>query len=834
MYRFLKPLRSWSHGQAGQRRPHLLIVGLVVLSSLLAGIQFLPLSLLTQSALAAPTSAKPPMQKATFTLDGVTVTVNTPFLPGLFTPSKPGDPTQTAVAAAPDFNAHPYGAIYITAVPYGTKPQTEGVPIAQAGSAQTYRASLHQYRVKDHDNPQIGPTLTLFGQQVRGEASLMLGNVNQAFSSTLVVEWVVEAGKRIWIVRITQEEAAGTVNLKPTASFLASLRFLTITSSTLTHPTTVKAPLAKAPVTNTVLANYPSPSWWNGTCNDKYDPSPPGSYSMANWHGLDACGPVNQLYCTHFGGLSSGCAEQWQCVEFVQRYLIVAGYIQHTYVANGNQIVSAYPNSNMDKISNGTPGKAPQPGDVLSYDNTGNPNGHTSLVTAVSANLNSTGNGTITVIQQNSYDSKGVYPTATLNVSNWNVTVGWATITGWLHDNSSGGGGGTTANKQSLFAVGSDHHLYTYYWSVGGYWSIADLTGLLSAPTVTGTSSSYSFQTGGTVYQNLYINGTNGHLYQYWATSAWHLNDLSSLASPSPPSGVSFNGSPTGYTYTLPGQSTTRHAVFDIGSDGHLYLFDWNGTAWSLTDLSVQLGASVSFVGIPSGYALQTSPTALFQWVYVNGSNGHLYELWWGGSWNLVDLGAGTPLPSGVSAVNSPSAYSYTLSGQTALQHSIQVEGSDGHLYLYHYDSNNPGWTLQDLTTVTGGLPANVTVTGRPSGYSFMRGTDCTPCQDGWVTGSNGHIYEYIASSTGTWSYYDLNNYVTLPAGVTVTGSPWGYSYLLPNLTEQRSIYIVGSDGHLYELLDVAGSPWALNDHGLPASGVTLSGSSPNGFAYSG
>lgn len=106
MVHLLKLLRFWLHQQVEQRHPHLLSVGLVVFSLLLAGMQFLPVSFLAQGALAAPTGQKPPMQKTTFTLDGVTVIVNTPFLPGkAFHTSQPGDVTQVATILE---DQHPY------------------------------------------------------------------------------------------------------------------------------------------------------------------------------------------------------------------------------------------------------------------------------------------------------------------------------------------------------------------------------------------------------------------------------------------------------------------------------------------------------------------------------------------------------------------------------------------------------------------------------------------------------------------------------------------------------------------------------------------------------
>jgi hypothetical protein len=57
----------------------------------------------------------------------------------------------------------------------------------------------------------------------------------------LIVEWVAEAGKRLWIVRITQEEPVGTA-LKDVAPFLDSLRMLAISSDTLDRPTTIGCP----------------------------------------------------------------------------------------------------------------------------------------------------------------------------------------------------------------------------------------------------------------------------------------------------------------------------------------------------------------------------------------------------------------------------------------------------------------------------------------------------------------------------------------------------------------------------------------------------------------
>lgn len=179
----------------------------------------------------------PNILRATFTLDHVTVHIASPFLPGTFSmTNSPATTTYVATATTPSLDTHPWGAIYITAVPYGTKPTTEGVPIAQPGGAQAYRDFLHHYRASEGDTPQPGPTSTLFGQKIQSQASLMHGPATVAYSSTLVVEWVVEAGKRIWIIRLTEEQPLGTVDLMPAKSFLASLQDLELSSDTLSNP----------------------------------------------------------------------------------------------------------------------------------------------------------------------------------------------------------------------------------------------------------------------------------------------------------------------------------------------------------------------------------------------------------------------------------------------------------------------------------------------------------------------------------------------------------------------------------------------------------------------
>lgn len=218
-------------------------------------------------AAAASTCAVAQAQQASFTLDGVSVAVCTPFLPAsTFVATDPSNAIQSASAAS----LHPYREFSVTAVPFGTIPATEALPVAHAGGADSYRSALRAYRMSQGGTPQPGPVATVFGQQVNGQASIINLDVGEETPSpTVIVEWVVEAGQRLWIVRISAELAPGQAS--QSQSFIDSLAGITLNSDTLNAPSTSANQGASAipnapgvPTTSSVSAPLPFPAWWQG------------------------------------------------------------------------------------------------------------------------------------------------------------------------------------------------------------------------------------------------------------------------------------------------------------------------------------------------------------------------------------------------------------------------------------------------------------------------------------------------------------------------------------------------------------------------------------------
>ncbi len=378
---------------------------------------------------------------ANFKLDGVRIKVAGSFKVRSQMHAAPaGDLAQVASAVT----WRPYREISIIAIPFGVKSGGEAVPVAGPGSTGEYEEALQAFRSSQSGIPQSAPIIRIFGQKAVGISNLVSLNLNGPTPRLVsITEWVVEAGERMWILRVSQEvndEAAG----EEAVDGLADLEL--VTDETLRRPSTLGEAPSVAEASRSAVAggieiqtesatgDLPVPSWWNGSdCDNNHYQAVSGISSFrlgAVYRGMPACGP-RPLYggvdvLTSFPG-GGNAQYEWECVELAKRYLYLA-YGVIAYSANGNQMVQNYTGSLLQKIYNGTAGSAPQAGDVLSYGPT-SPQGHTSVVVSSSVPGTGTCTNCIQVIEQN-YSSSG---TGYLSMSNWSVTGGPYPVSGWLH-----------------------------------------------------------------------------------------------------------------------------------------------------------------------------------------------------------------------------------------------------------------------------------------------------------------------------------------------------------------------------------------------------------------
>jgi hypothetical protein len=369
-----------------------------------------------------------------FTLDGVLVSVRAASLPSVdFVVSEPGSASQVATSLA----WKPFREFTVTAIPFGSKPPTEALPVAGPGLKPDYDNILRNYRLQQGGIVQDGPSVAIFDQQVTGLQTLVNLFIDGAVPKpVLISEWVVEAGDRLWIIRWSEEQSSSDFSIQ-SENFPGDL---VLSSSSLNNASTVTEQPQNNPAIelnqDILAADLPTPSWWSGDCdNNNYqnsiqNPDRIDSYPLgAVYLGLPACGPrpyydnAPDVTVNFFPG--SWGVYEWECVELSMRFLYLM-YGIAPYQANGSQVVWNYSGSLLVKIPNSTAGQAPQPNDVLSYGSTST-SGHTSVVTA--SDVNGNGNGTVTVIEENA----AVSGSSTLTVTNWSVAGDAGTVSGWLH-----------------------------------------------------------------------------------------------------------------------------------------------------------------------------------------------------------------------------------------------------------------------------------------------------------------------------------------------------------------------------------------------------------------
>jgi hypothetical protein len=408
-------------------------------------------------------------ESVAFALDGVAIKLETSFLPGeSFVVAERGEELQAAIWST----ISPASELAIMAVPFGMRPPTEIVPPAASGIEEEYYQGFDKARelgqLEILAQTRQGPAITIFGKKVVGRMVVSSAPAGDGADSTpiLTVEWVGEGGNRLWIVRATHELAPGTSTLGAVKSLRDALAGMVLSSDTLDHPTTLFA--SSGPIDNPIpsavpmplgddaeaappefimaaaAGNFAPPKWWDGDCDDNNfrakDTRHRSSFRLNNgFRGVVPCGPLPGLegdvtvqFPDAQGNNFKGHGEfEFQCVELCMRFMEVVHGIT-AYPGNGSQVVPNFltlskpkDRNKMKVILNGTFPPAPMPGDILSYGPVSTV-GHTSV--CVASNVDSQGNGFITVMQQN----VSISGKADLPVRKWKV-LATPSVTSFLH-----------------------------------------------------------------------------------------------------------------------------------------------------------------------------------------------------------------------------------------------------------------------------------------------------------------------------------------------------------------------------------------------------------------
>ena len=721
------------------------------------------------------------MKQATFTVDNVSIHLQSNVLPNThFQSTKPGDFIQRALV----IRDTPYTSVSVTAVPYGTRGD-DHLPTAQAGIAAIYRSQLRTDWQNQTQAAQNAPAINLFGTKISGTLYHVQMPLDSLISKpALITEWIGEAGLRVWIVRVIQEGTSPN-------ELLQQLQGTTLTSTTLSNGTTLQTHLhvpTKANAHFAAVGNLPYPSVWNGTLCDTYNHPTAYQLGTASYRGVPACGPRPAYDTDNYADLpvqyfSGAWGElEFECVELVMRYMYL-GYNISPYGANGNQVVSAYSGSTLQKESsnNNTINSNLSAGDILSWNN-GSSAGHTSLVSSVS--LDSNGNGTITTIEQNA-SANGTF---TYPVSNWVLnTEGYGSLLGWLHVP-----GGTTSNPDNdasskyvgqnqdgtleVFALGSNGNIWhNYQTSAGAGW--VGWGELQSGQQFQGNPVVAKNQNGALEVFALGSNGNIWHNYQTSAGAGWvGWGELQS--------GRQFQGDPDVVL-----NADGRLEVFARGSDNNI----WH---------DYQTSAGAGWVGwgvIQSNEQFQGHPTVGINTdgrleVFARGSDNniwHNYQTSAGAGW----VGWGV-IQSNEQFQDSP------IAGKNADGRlEVFARGTDNNIW-HNYQSNG-AWSSWSAVVPGYQFNSNVAVGYNADGRMeiFARSTDNTVWHTYQVTASGGY--------STTWQQLQTNQFYGTPAVAT-------------NSNGKLETFAFGTDNNIWHNYQLTAGTGNWNGWGVLQTGVTF------------
>jgi hypothetical protein len=335
-------------------------------------------------------------------------------------------------------------------------------------------------------------------------------------------------------------------------------------------------------------ADVGAPSWWSGDCDaDHWNAvaiskgwTGAGSHRLgASYLGVPVCGPRRS-------GDSAPDVQwsrpgwghfEWECTELAFRFMAQV-YGVSAYGANGSGVVRNYSPSyggNLQTVTNGSLGRPPLPGDIMSFDNTADPVnnfGHVAVV--VSTTVDGNGNGSVRVMTQN--DTVDGWRTLTL--TKWAVgSFGSQVPYGWLHDPAGRGGGtgavspdvalgdgpamaSTDGTSADVFARGADDSLWTRHLSGGAASPWTSLGGI-----IVGAPAAVSRQAG---TLDVFVRGSDNALWtRHLENGSW--------------TGWSTLG---GVVVDAPGTASAATGTIDVfvkGSDNALWTRRLDSTGWT-------------------------------------------------------------------------------------------------------------------------------------------------------------------------------------------------------------------------------------------------------------
>jgi Peptidase A4 family/Fungal fucose-specific lectin len=365
-------------------------------------------------------------------------------------------------------------------------------------------------------------------------------------------------------------------------------------------------------------------------------------------------------------------------------------------------------------------------------------------------------------------------------------------------------------NQQHVNYLDASGNVHELYYD-GSAWRHNNLTVIASGsppPAVPGSALD-GYETGFNEQQHVNYLDAAGNVHElYYDGSAWHHNNLSVISLGTPPPAAP--GSPlAGHSSEFNGQ---QHVNF-LDASGNAHELYYDGSNWrhnNLTALAVLLAGKAS--GLPSGLApasLQGYQTYYNSQQHINfiDAAGHVHELYYDGTWQENDLTLRADAAAYLPATGSPLTGYAT--GYDSQQH-VNYTDPAGDVHELYYDGTD--WLHNDLSVLADATGLPVAAGSALAGYA----TEYNSQQHVNYLDVSGNVHELYDDGSG-WKHNDLTG---IAAGDPPSAAPGsalaGYS---TEYNKQQHVNYLDTAGNVHELYNDDGGGWKHNNLTMIASG---------------
>jgi len=297
-------------------------------------------------------------------------------------------------------------------------------------------------------------------------------------------------------------------------------------------------------------------------------------------------------------------------------------------------------------------------------------------------------------VEWKSYEWKNLYNILTKGLDPKNIQIGQSCIDYIIILNS----------QQVLYSEKTETLDWNMIWE-GQKVSLSDHSPMWSDLKITSdkiVKSSFTSVTIDGFWPRVYYLGSDNHVYQLWWYGSWHLQDLTKYAKATD----HLAAERSALTSVKIDSKSPR--VYYLGNDNHIYQLWYNSSDdhWNLEDLTTLAPGATEHLAAAGSALTSVVIDGIYPRVYYLGSDNHVYQLWFDGSWHLEDLTTLAPGATEHLAAAGSALTSVVIDGKSPR---VYYLGSDNHVYQLWYDGS---WHLEDLTTLAPGATDRLAAAG--------------------------------------------------------------------------------------------------------------------------